>query len=65
MARISVGFALLTFLSAGALLVLAVMGEATQTNWSPVLPADLFRTNAWMLGHITSEKDAGVIAVTR
>ncbi len=38
--------------------VLAVMDEKTGDHWQALLPADKFRTNAWMLGHITSDVDS-------
>jgi len=38
--------------------VLAVMDEKMGNQWRVLLPADKFRTNAWMLGHITSDVDS-------
>ncbi|HYT59973.1 MAG TPA: adenylate/guanylate cyclase domain-containing protein [Haliangiales bacterium] len=38
--------------------VLAVMDEKMGGQWRALLPADKFRTNAWMLGHITSDVDS-------
>src|SRR2546429_6213182 len=38
--------------------VLAVMDEKTGDHWRALVPADRFRTNAWQLGHITSDRDA-------
>ena len=38
--------------------VLAVMDEKMGDQWRVLLPADKFRTNAWMVGHITSDVDS-------
>ncbi|PYJ62323.1 MAG: hypothetical protein DME24_04100 [Verrucomicrobia bacterium] len=38
--------------------VLAVMDEKMGNQWRVLLPADKFRTNAWMVGHITSDVDS-------
>ena len=38
--------------------VLAAMQEEIGGSWRALTPADKFRTNAWMLGHINSEVDA-------
>jgi len=38
--------------------VLAVMEEETDGGWRALPPADKFRTNAWMLGHINSHVDS-------
>jgi adenylate cyclase len=37
--------------------VLAAVGEQTRSHWQALLPASLFRTNAWKTGHISSEAD--------
>lgn len=53
-------------LRAAGNVVLAVMDEASRTNWQALRPADLFRTNAWALGHVINGKDAdGVVRRTR
>ena len=38
--------------------VLAAMSETTEGKWEPILPADLFLTNALAVGHITTDKDS-------
>ena len=38
--------------------ILACAGETLDSEWRAVMPADLFRTNAAFLGHITSEADS-------
>jgi adenylate cyclase len=37
--------------------VLAAVGEQTPSHWQALLPASIFRTNAWKTGHISSEAD--------
>jgi adenylate cyclase len=44
-------------LAAAGNVVLAAVGEQTQTHWQALLPASIFRTNAWQVGHITSDVD--------
>ena len=38
--------------------VLAAMEEKLGNQWRVLLPAEKFRTNAWMIGHITSDVDS-------
>jgi len=38
--------------------VLAVLAEKIRDHWQALLPVDKFRTNAWMVGHITSDVDS-------
>lgn len=46
--------------------ILAAFGETLLDNWMAIPPADLFRTNAWAMGHATSESDAdGVLRRAR
>lgn len=46
--------------------VLAAFGETLMDRWLAIPPADLFRTNAWALGHATSEADTdGVLRRAR
>src|SRR5690606_16792970 len=38
--------------------VLAAMAETSNGQWEPLLPAELFLTNALAVGHITTDKDS-------
>jgi adenylate cyclase len=37
--------------------VVAAVGDQTPTHWQALLPASIFRTNAWRTAHISSEAD--------
>lgn len=37
---------------------LVAFGETLGDQWHAIMPADLFRTNAWIVAHATSEKDS-------
>ncbi len=45
-------------LQAAGNVTLGVMSETSGDHWVPLMPADVFRTNAWSVGHISSEKDS-------
>ena len=45
-------------LRASSNVVLAAMGDYTNLVWHALPPADLFRTNAAAVGHITTDRDA-------
>lgn len=45
-------------LRAAGNVALAVMSETSGRQWKAIVPADWFRTNAWALGHISSDKDS-------
>jgi adenylate cyclase len=46
--------------------ILAAVGEQSGSDWHVLLPAEQFRTNAWRVGHISSDADAdGVLRRAR
>ncbi len=38
--------------------VLSAFGETIGNQWRALMPADIFRTNTWAVGHATSDQDA-------